>query len=164
MKRNLKIFIAAFIIFICITSCSNNETDTAYALGFKNNISKGSDSYITVSNVEKAFLLSTPDKNEYKCDEGKKYLILTIEFDLSETDYTLSDIVKVSGCFDNNDDHTYDEELTEKMNESIIKDSQIKRGNIRVVDIVNEDFEAEYMPIGIVDNRGIDKRVKYIIE
>ena len=155
------LFIAAVI---CLASCSStSQSDTAYRLGYSNYIEDQKDSFLTVLSVKKSLILTTQDGIHHNSSKGKQYLILTIQFDFSDTDYSLVDIVKASECFVSTDFHSFDSELTDAINGFELKNSQLKKGEIEVIDIVDESFTSEYMSVGIVDKYGISQNIKYAI-
>lgn len=145
-----------------------NSSDIAYKAGHKVYLSDNNAAYYTVMESRLTDSFKDANGNIHTADSGSKYLIVTVGFDFTGTDYSAADIAAGSNCFKDTEDHRFDEKLTNALNTTkdgaSIKDAVQKSGSISAVDIVKDGFISEYMEIGLVNKHGIGETEKFIIE
>ena len=158
---------AGIVLYFCFFH-EGRSSDVAFTPGHKVCLSDNESAYYTVTECRLTDSFRDAHGNEHTSDSGSKYLIVTVAFDLTDTDYSAADITAASKCFTDTEDHRFDRELTDALNSGTdstsIKDAAQKKGSISAVDIVRDGFVSEYMEIGLVNKHGIGETEKFIIE
>ena len=164
----LALLIAAGISLYFILLNDGHSEDVAYNIGHKVYLTENDAACYSVIECRSTDSFKDASGNEHTSENGSKFLIVTVAFDFSDTDYSAADIAAVSECFKNTDDHRFDKKLTNAWNfgtdSTSIKDAAQKKGSISAVDIVKNDFVSEYMEIGIINKHGIGEHEKFIIK
>ena len=140
------------------------SSDVAYQIGHKVYLSENEDSFFSAIDSKITDSFTDAEGNVHTSENTGRYLIVKLEYDFANTDYSSLDIVSVSECFKDTELHSCYEKLTDALNGFSVKTDSEKKGILFAVDIVDPDFSSEYMEIGITNLRGISEQEKFIIQ